>query len=729
MKLTWIILLLIINIIGICEGYGIWNGAWMDWSGEQCEAAIKEVVNEDRATIVDDSPNRLHATWLSQECEVRAGPEYIIRKYTFYKNGTFLLIRHHYAEESCSVATHTVTARGVIRLLSSSGLAPGATEAKYQLDHVHIIPLTRQVAHKFGHRVNVSCTPQPRWRAYGVHIIYESQSSQRSLNLNWEKPTYYLFKRSQQRKHHWSGGNLNCLESLGIDFNELKLIRVEKKPATSTAFGLGLNGHPRVELLLASLPPNIYSKQFHRASSLQPNTLIRSDTTRGCLVCGAISRATESSPPLLHQVAALPALLGGSWISSSCESCEGGVWIKRQLQFYSGDVLWTGRWDYYSDPKCYNFLYAVTAAGSYIQRTGRQKRHEISSSNYDNDDTSEISLFSSSLKDDVSSSSETIINNGNDEFFDDNVNDYVIRSKRNSKIKNYSTDDKWDFDWITSDSAKLLDIFGSSSLRMPLPKNLFNKNTPSSKNNFNIINKQNNNNDKIEISQTITVTTKSLLSNTTTTPSDTIISSTTNDNLWDRIENDDDDDINKAVIDNSYRHLFKNYQPSMAQSFTLMLRGNQQHDEKLSEESKISTKKPSPVVSQIPAGTTELDLHVAESLLIAGDLSIAHRCGATIDDNDHGGFIIRPLNIWPRNCVKHALEAPSTLGLRARIGVNWSGQYTLLLGPRDDSLWEAPLRQCGSTPAYNNQLRSHLRLSLGYRYGLFISSSSSSSSS
>lgn len=78
-------------------------------------------------------------------CEVRAGPEYIIRKYTFYKNGTFLLIRHHYAEESCSVATHTVTARGVIRLLSSSGLAPGATEAKYQLDHVHIIPLTRQV--------------------------------------------------------------------------------------------------------------------------------------------------------------------------------------------------------------------------------------------------------------------------------------------------------------------------------------------------------------------------------------------------------------------------------------------------------------------------------------------------------------------------------------------------------------------------------------------------------
>lgn len=77
---------------------------------------------------------------------MRAGPEYIIRKYTFFENGTFLLLRHHYAEESCSVATHTVAARGVIRLLSSSGLAPGATEARYQLDHVHIVPLTRQVS-------------------------------------------------------------------------------------------------------------------------------------------------------------------------------------------------------------------------------------------------------------------------------------------------------------------------------------------------------------------------------------------------------------------------------------------------------------------------------------------------------------------------------------------------------------------------------------------------------
>ncbi|KAG8040420.1 hypothetical protein G9C98_002416 [Cotesia typhae] len=192
-----------------------------------------------------------------------------------------------------------------------------------------------------------------------------------------------------------------------------------------------------------------------------------------------------------------------------------------------------------------------------------------------------------------------------------------------------------------------------------------------------------------------------------------------------------------SATDDSYRHLLENSPPSMAQSFTMMLKGNQNDFNDESSVSKVNgpderetilnKKKSSSLSSKILIGTTELDLHVAESLLIPGDLTIANNCGANIDDNGYGGFIIRPLNYWPRNCVKHAIETPSTLGLRAKIGVNWSGQYTLLLGPRDDNLWEPPLRQCGSTPSYNYVLRAHLRLSLGYKYGLFISSSSSSS--
>jgi hypothetical protein len=63
--------------------------------------------------------------WFLRRCEIRAGPEYVIRKYTFFENGTFLLMRHYYAEESCSIATYTVTARGVIKILGGSLVTPG----------------------------------------------------------------------------------------------------------------------------------------------------------------------------------------------------------------------------------------------------------------------------------------------------------------------------------------------------------------------------------------------------------------------------------------------------------------------------------------------------------------------------------------------------------------------------------------------------------------------------
>lgn len=35
--------------------------------GDQCEIALKEMSQEDRAIAVDDTSTRLHATWMSQE--------------------------------------------------------------------------------------------------------------------------------------------------------------------------------------------------------------------------------------------------------------------------------------------------------------------------------------------------------------------------------------------------------------------------------------------------------------------------------------------------------------------------------------------------------------------------------------------------------------------------------------------------------------------------------------
>ncbi|KYN40748.1 Protein APCDD1 [Trachymyrmex septentrionalis] len=583
--------------------------SWM-----QCETAIKEIKREDRATIVDDSPSRLYSTWLSQECEVRAGPEYIIRKYTFFKNGTFLLLRYHYAEESCSIATHTVTIRGSIKLLGSSAIVSGATETRFHVDAINIVPLNRQVAHKFGHRLNLTCGPQPKWRPYVPEVIYE-QPRQRSAASSWQGPIYNSLQIHSSAKKKLG---MNCLEPFGIEFAELKLLRVQKKSFGSSSSYDRFHKLSQFQLFLASPTPNIHSRWNYKPTSLQSTAMIRADTASGCPICSSVSRSTEFSPPLLHQTAALPALIGGYWHSERCESSEGGVWSRREFQIHSGDKLWAGQWDYYNDPQCSTFLYAITAAGSYIQRTGRQRRHEQV------DDR------------------ETFLGH----YLNISTRLLYKRSVTNSPTTHHSV------------QSVILDVYRK--------KFYFAKNGSKKRPVYTI-------DRKVEERQ------------------------------------------KRSLTDDVHRQLLRDEQSIVESRFAAMLRGHQAYDE-------TTTRKPFPTWNSL-TGTTELDLHIAESILIPGDAAISTRCSA-IDAADRHRLGV-PLITWPRNCVPHAVEAPSTLGLRAKLGINWNGQYILLLGSRDDNMWEAPLRQCAQIPPHNSVLRAHLRRSIGLRFGLLSASASS----
>ncbi|EFN76956.1 protein APCDD1 [Harpegnathos saltator] len=584
-------------------------------SFEQCEVTFNEIEKEDRATIVNDSSSRLHATWLSQECEVRAGPEYIIRKYTFFENGTFLLLRYHYDDMSCSMPTHTVSIRGSIKLLGPSSVVSGATETKFYINAVHIIPLNRQVAHKFEQKMNTTCGPQPRWRPYVSRLIYE-QLRQHSATQPWHSPVYNSLQTYSLSKKRLG---MDCLDTFKIGFGELKLLRVQKRLFLSKTFG-GLSYHGRrLELLLASPAPNVSSRRTYKATSLQPTLLVHTNTTGDCPICGSISRATELSPPLLHVMVPLPALIGGYWLSERCESSEGGIWFRRQLQVYSGDKLWTGQWEYYEDPLCSMFLYAITAAGSYIQRPGRERRHEqldgetFASGYFQPVDVSARLFFKRSARD-VSSSSQSGPNQRDtaDEGFSSKTEE---ESSTRADTETLRTKDK----------------------KAKRPKKL---------------------------------------------------------KRW--------------LTDNVYQFLL-DVQPSPAESrFKAMLRGHQTHE--------TTSKKP--VAWNVPSGSTELDLHIAESSLIPGDATVANRCDAYRAN--------MPLTSWPRNCVPRVIEAPSTLGLRAKMGVNWNGQYILLLGLRDDNVWDAPLRQCAQIPTHNPTLRTHLRRSVGLRFGLLSAAASAS---
>ncbi|XP_076240928.1 protein APCDD1 [Calliopsis andreniformis] len=360
----------------------------------RCIAIMEEIISKDRATVTDNTSSRLHSTWLSQECEIRAGPEYMIRKYTFFENGTFHLLRYHYAEESCSIATYTIVARGSIEILLPSAIVPGASEANVQVNSVHLIPHSRRIAHKFGRRLNASCGGiEDKWRPYVAQLIYERPidvSSNTNFQIHWLNSNSFKSRLPRQPR---KPDSLDCLESLGIEFNELSLLRVEMRSDLVTNLS---NHDPRemidkpgvkVQLLFGEITRNGRSQKpdTQKPNRLQSTALLRANTAAHCPVCKDVFRSTEYSPPLYHQIPSLPAVIYGTWLSVRCESIEGGFWSRRILQVYSSNQQWSARWTYYVDSTCSTLLYTITAAGTYVQRAIRRKP-DGTSSHWRNDD-------------------------------------------------------------------------------------------------------------------------------------------------------------------------------------------------------------------------------------------------------------------------------------------------------------------------------------------------------
>ncbi|XP_078034809.1 protein APCDD1-like [Augochlora pura] len=347
------------------------GGLLISQEDHRCDVIMAKATVEDRGMTSDDSPFKLHSIWLSQQCETRAGPEQanVIRKYSFFANGTFVLIRYHYADESCSIATYAIVARGFIEISSSSSSfirISGATEANARLDSVHLIPYNRQVARQFRRRINAICasddTVETKWRPYRAESIYE-RSIYGSSDANIDTHELHTNSFESRLRISRNRDTLDCLETLGIEFTELSLIRVEKR----------ISG---VELLLGETsPPNArHWKAFgtRTPNRLQSMALLRADTLVFCPICGNVLRATQYSPPLFHQAPTFPAEIGGLWLSIKCESVDKGFWARRVFRIYSGGGRWIARWTYYTDYACLIPSCTVMATGTYVRREWSQ---------------------------------------------------------------------------------------------------------------------------------------------------------------------------------------------------------------------------------------------------------------------------------------------------------------------------------------------------------------------
>ncbi|KAJ9578438.1 hypothetical protein L9F63_005358 [Diploptera punctata] len=350
------------------RGEPLLNSIPGDVDGTKCDRLAADVARADRDTIVEEPP-KLTGKWVSEGCEVRAGPEFLMRSYTFMKNHTFRLLQFHYGDESCTLPLYTLVARGRYQLKGRSWVTPGAMEAEYTLTRVTATAHSSEVAEELAARVNSTCPGQVRrrWKPYRDYVVLSlpeedvpNNNHPPVVNSNYQRrnaASSSALGRHQLRMMVME--DIDCLAGLHAVFHELQLMRVQRRPK-----GPPDNRHPRHELLLGDVHSRPELRNTYRPTAFQ-TPLLRADQAHGCHICFEIARRTEKSPPHLIAKPHLPAYLDGEWVSSRCETRPLGLFLTRRLRFYFGDRTWHGEYRFYADPACSIPTLTATASGRY----------------------------------------------------------------------------------------------------------------------------------------------------------------------------------------------------------------------------------------------------------------------------------------------------------------------------------------------------------------------------
>ena len=110
-------------------------------------------------------------------CEVRSGPEFLLRKYKFTAEGKFDVHQFYYADSSCRKPAYLLVARGTYKIGRGSFLTPGARDMEYNLATVTVMPYTDNAAEMLSKAVNASDCDRPikashSWKPYQRYEIY-----------------------------------------------------------------------------------------------------------------------------------------------------------------------------------------------------------------------------------------------------------------------------------------------------------------------------------------------------------------------------------------------------------------------------------------------------------------------------------------------------------------------------------------------------------------------------
>ncbi len=151
-------------------------------------------------------------------CEVRPGPEYILRKYKFLNDSKFEVHQYYYSDADCSIASYSIRAIGNFQIHGNSWTVPGGTEVDYHLTYVTIVPYTDSKALYLANHINKSCpghSPKP-WQPYQKYDVYRFIDFEDASIQEEIKAGYEIIDK-------------DCTEALYFSLHELQLMRVEQR--------------------------------------------------------------------------------------------------------------------------------------------------------------------------------------------------------------------------------------------------------------------------------------------------------------------------------------------------------------------------------------------------------------------------------------------------------------------------------------------------------------------
>ncbi|XP_028301547.1 protein APCDD1-like [Gouania willdenowi] len=286
---------------------------------------------QDRVRITANVPPRLDGTWVSTRCEVRSGPEFLTRSYTFHPSRHFHALQHYYSDSNCENPIYSLTIQGKIRLRQASWITRGGTEAEHHLNKVAIIIHSLAARQRLAPRLPRSCM---------VLNLGQAVSG---------KP-YEMYNSRAGR---------GCLLSLGFSMMEMGLLRVETQHH---------NHRGKIQkLYLGDIHTDWTQRTHHRPTGYQQPLQNAMHHIHPCPVCALVYRSTEQHPPVLLHSPAAPQSLSGHWVSQQCETHPTVLFLTRDFTFDPDEHAWEGVYKHYSDPACSQPTFTMKATGQYVQ--------------------------------------------------------------------------------------------------------------------------------------------------------------------------------------------------------------------------------------------------------------------------------------------------------------------------------------------------------------------------